>query len=604
LKLAGLLEMLRVVREEEPPRPGNKLSTSGELAGISLRRGMEPKKLLNLLRNELDWIVMKALEKDPARRYDSANALALDLQRYLAGEAVQAHPPSTGYRMRKFVRRNKGRVIAACLVIVALVAGLAGTSWQAVRAGRAEGRTAEERDRAIQSEKDARILQAKAEQEEQKARKSAAEATVMNRFFQELTLESRRSVQDGGKWRAKTVDEAVAIIDTEPIRALFADHPLAEADIREWLGSSASSLGGFSVTFATIPTIPGLPKPKGAVTGEYSNGRITMPHDAEAVRQHFERAFELRRAHLGPDHPKTLATMYRLGQLNRSQGRFAQAFLLFGELVTRSNAALGADHNDTLVYRTELAMTYEAADKLDEAFRRLKEIYSDTQAKWGAESEKALNSLDQVARICEKTGNLEEALRLREEGLRGRRKRATGSPDLFVGYALQNVARLHDEMQHYTQTEPLWREALLCVKEDDIVSVEVQASLGLCLLRTNKPAEAEPVLRECLGAREKKQPNRWLTFHTKSLLGESYLGQNRYTEAEPLLLAGYEGMKLRENQMRKNEKIHLAEALARLVQLYDAWGRKELSDGWRKKLEAAKIEVQSPTKMGINGVIE
>jgi eukaryotic-like serine/threonine-protein kinase len=182
LKQAGLLEKLRVIREEDAPRPGIKLNKAVDLAGIALNRSMEPKKLIDLLRNELDWIVMKALEKDRARRYDSANALALDLQRYLAGEAVQAHPPSTGYRMRKFVRRNRGRVIAGCLVIVALIAGLTGTSWQAIRAGFAESQMARERDRAIQSEKDALILQGKAEQEEQKARKSAAEATVMNRL--------------------------------------------------------------------------------------------------------------------------------------------------------------------------------------------------------------------------------------------------------------------------------------------------------------------------------------------------------------------------------------------------------------------------------------
>jgi tetratricopeptide (TPR) repeat protein len=278
--------------------------------------------------------------------------------------------------------------------------------------------------------------------------------------------------------------------------------------------------------------------------------------------------------------------------------------VLLGELVTRSNAALGADHDDTLVYRAELATAYEAAGKPDEAFRMLNEIYRDTEAKWGAVSEQALNSLDQVARVCEKTGTLEEALRLREQALHGRRKRATGPHDLFVGYVLQNVARLHDEMQHYTQTEPLWRESLQCVKEDVSVSVEVRESLGLCLLRTNKPAEAEPVLRECLGTREKTQPNHWLTFYTWSLLGGSYLGQKRYTEAEPLLLNGYRGMKLRENQMRKNEKIHLVEALARLVQLYDACGKKELSDEWRKKLEAVKAEVQPPTKTGIKSVVE
>ena len=138
LKQAGMLEMLRVVREEEPPRPSTKVSTANTLPSISANRGTEPKKLTGLLRNELDWIVMKALEKDRARRYESANGFAADVQRHLAGEAVQAHPPSAGYRMRKFIRRHKGRVLAASLLFAALVAGLASTTWQAIRATHAE----------------------------------------------------------------------------------------------------------------------------------------------------------------------------------------------------------------------------------------------------------------------------------------------------------------------------------------------------------------------------------------------------------------------------------------------------------------------------------
>ncbi|HEV3386980.1 MAG TPA: serine/threonine-protein kinase, partial [Gemmata sp.] len=105
LEKKGLLEVLRVVREEEPPRPSTKLSTADALLTLSANRGTEPKKLTGLLRNDLDWIVMKALEKDRARRYETATGFAADVQRYLSGEAVQAHPPSTGYRLKKFVRR-------------------------------------------------------------------------------------------------------------------------------------------------------------------------------------------------------------------------------------------------------------------------------------------------------------------------------------------------------------------------------------------------------------------------------------------------------------------------------------------------------------------
>ncbi len=128
LKEKGILEILRVVREEEPPRPSAKLSSADALPTLSANRSTEPRKLTKLLRSELDWLVMKALEKDRARRYETANGFAADVQRYLAGEAVVAHPPSTGYRLRKFVRRNRLQVIAGALILLVLLAGIAGTT--------------------------------------------------------------------------------------------------------------------------------------------------------------------------------------------------------------------------------------------------------------------------------------------------------------------------------------------------------------------------------------------------------------------------------------------------------------------------------------------
>ncbi len=138
LERKGLLEVLRVVREEEPPRPSTKLSTADALPTLSESRGTEPKKLTGLLRNELDWIVMKALEKDRKRRYETATDFAADVQRYLSGEAVQAHPSSTGYRVKKFLKRHKGRVVAASLVLIVLLAGALGTTWGLVEAKKQE----------------------------------------------------------------------------------------------------------------------------------------------------------------------------------------------------------------------------------------------------------------------------------------------------------------------------------------------------------------------------------------------------------------------------------------------------------------------------------
>src|SRR5712692_932930 len=135
----ALDELLRCIREQEPPRPSTRLSESKDaLPGISAQRQLDPAQLTRLVRGDLDWIVMKALEKDRNRRYETANSLAIDVQRYLADEAVQACPPSAGYRFRKFVRRNKRPVIAAFLLLLALLSGIIGTTWGMLRARDAE----------------------------------------------------------------------------------------------------------------------------------------------------------------------------------------------------------------------------------------------------------------------------------------------------------------------------------------------------------------------------------------------------------------------------------------------------------------------------------
>src|SRR5262249_27889118 len=129
VKEAAFLEVLRVIREEEPPRPSTRLSSTEELPSISVQRQTEPAKLTKLVRGELDWIVMKALEKDRNRRYETANGFAMDVQRYLADEPVLACPPSVGYRFRKFTRRNKGALAVAALVLFFLVLLGSGIGW-------------------------------------------------------------------------------------------------------------------------------------------------------------------------------------------------------------------------------------------------------------------------------------------------------------------------------------------------------------------------------------------------------------------------------------------------------------------------------------------
>jgi serine/threonine protein kinase/Flp pilus assembly protein TadD len=155
MKEAAYAEILRMIKEEEPPKPSTRLSDSGEaLASISANRHMEPAKLTKLVRGELDWIVMKTLEKDRNRRYETAKDFATDVQRYLADEPVLAGRPSTGYRLGKFIRRNRRPVLAASLLVLALVGGIVGTTWQAVRATRAHRQAEANRRKAHQAVND------------------------------------------------------------------------------------------------------------------------------------------------------------------------------------------------------------------------------------------------------------------------------------------------------------------------------------------------------------------------------------------------------------------------------------------------------------------
>jgi len=140
LARTGLAAMRNTIRETEPPRPSLRLGTTehGELSEIAMRRSIEPPRLAHRIRGDLDWIVMKCLEKDRARRYETANGLAADLKRHLNDEPVVARPPSTAYRFQKLVRRNKLAVVAGAAVITALLLGTVASTWQAVRATRAK----------------------------------------------------------------------------------------------------------------------------------------------------------------------------------------------------------------------------------------------------------------------------------------------------------------------------------------------------------------------------------------------------------------------------------------------------------------------------------
>jgi serine/threonine protein kinase len=218
LENAGLLEILRVIREKEPPLPSTKVSTAEALPTIAANRGTEPKALTGLLRSELDWIVMRALEKDRNRRYETANSFAADIERYLGGEAVQAHPPSAVYRVRKLLKRNRGPFITAVAVLVALLGGAAVSTWQAAERKReqAERRTEQENaaararqavqsqlDRAEASLKDHRLSQVDGSLDQAEMLLADADAPELRERFAAVKkdLDMVRRLDDAFAWR-------------------------------------------------------------------------------------------------------------------------------------------------------------------------------------------------------------------------------------------------------------------------------------------------------------------------------------------------------------------------------------------------------------------
>jgi WD40 repeat protein/serine/threonine protein kinase len=234
LRSVAFMEMLRMIRESDPPKPSTKLSSSEELPSIAANRKLEPAKLTRLVRGDLDWIVMKCLEKDRGRRYETANGLAMDVQRHLAQEPVHACPPTTLYCVRKFVRRNQKAVLTAMAVAVALILVAVVATWQAIRATRAEanavsaeGQAKDERDRAINAEAEAKEQRDKAVTatkqavaEKVRADSNAAELRV--------NLYSARMILAHAAWGNANVQRGLELL--EPYRQPAA----GETDLRGW----------------------------------------------------------------------------------------------------------------------------------------------------------------------------------------------------------------------------------------------------------------------------------------------------------------------------------------------------------------------------------
>jgi serine/threonine protein kinase len=353
LTVGALLESLRIIREEEPPKPSTRLSTADELPNIAASRGLEPRKLTGLVRGELDWIVMRALEKDRNRRYESASAFAADVQRYLRDEPVQAGPPSAWYRFRKLARRNRGALTTAVLLAAAVVVTIVvlaisnvlvtrqrdekdqaltekdqalkdkqAALEQAEREEQAKDEALKDKERAL---KQVRNEKDRAQDEERKAKASAEDRQAVIQFFTEKIMGAARPKdQEGGLGVGATIREAVDAAEPQ-LSTIFRDKPLIEAEIRDTLGTTYALLG---------------------------ERQLAIPQ--------YERSVALLRQHHAPDR-SIVEGLHNLAMAQAEAGRRDLALSLMEEALKLSEAKLGADDPDTIAVMTRLGGLYMGA---------------------------------------------------------------------------------------------------------------------------------------------------------------------------------------------------------------------------------------------------
>ena len=558
-KAVAFLEVLRVIREDESPRPSLRLSTTEELPNIAACRHIEPRKLSGLVRGELDWIVMKALEKDRNRRYETAIGLALDIERYLHDEPVDAGPPSASYRLRKLARKHRALLTTAVAFLGLLVLGVLVSTALAVRAGHAESATRQalEKVRDEQSKTGAALAQVRDEQgktevalikataQEQRAIESAAQSKAVLEFFQEKVLAATRpGGQEGGL--SKDVTIRLAVDAAEPqIATAFRDQPAAEAAIRNTMGGTYRFLGETAQAIRQLERCCqlrrdtlGLDHPD---TLDSVNNLALAYQSAGRLREAlplFEETFKVRKVKLGPDHTETLITMNNLATAYHDMGRFSDALPLFEQTFKLMKFKLGTDHPQTLASMNNLAMAYRSNGRAGDALPLFDETLKLMKFKLGPDHPDTLASMNNLAMGYADAGRLADAQALYEEALNRKRVKLGGDhPDTLatmnnLAMAHRDAGRLGDALPLLEETLKLKRIKLGADHPDTLLSMN---NLAMAYRDVGRLGDALPRLEETLKLRKTKLgPDHPATLLSMNNLAMIYQDVGRLDDAVPL----------------------------------------------------------------------
>jgi serine/threonine protein kinase len=613
LRSAGYNEIQRIIREVDPPRPSTRLSNRGSTAvEVARRRQTHVADLTRQLRNELEWIPLKAMRKDRAERYRAAAELMDDIRAYLSNRPLRAAPESTAYRLRKFVRRNKRGVAASAAMFLLLIAGICTTTWQAIRATRA-----------------------RAEADDQRA-----QAEAVNRFLTEdLLLSASPEVARG---KQVTVAEAVDRAATA-VAQRFRERPLIEAAVRSTLSEVYDTLG--LIEPAQVQARASLELIRGSLGKDHVHTLIAEHEvarllsvsgkaaDAErALRDLLSRAQRI----AGPEHPLTLNVNVALAMTLRQQNRFdeaeplyrkglddtrrvhgaqsrqaaqaanslalllhqqkklAEAEPLYRESLELYAALLGRDHPGYLVCANNLASLLQDAGKLTEAEPMLRQVLAERKRVLGDEHPGTYMTINNLGHNLSMQSRHAEAEPLYREALAGR-ARALGEDHPETLQSVHNLAMLLEQMNRLEEAEPLARRAVekrrAVVGPTNPVTIGSIAGLSAILEKSGRPADAEPLLAEICQPETlaKMIPSYQAQFVARLGVCQQRLG--KLDSAEKHLLEGER--RLRETGLTNH--VRRKETLAALVTLYEKLEKPDDTAKWRAELAAVQSAMRPAT---------
>ena len=603
-KQATLFEMTRLIRENDPTRPSTKVSRAGEAATEAAhRRKTDVKGLTRKLSGDLDWITMKALEKDRSRRYASPREFAEDVRRYLDLEPVIAGPPSTAYRMRKFARRNRVFVLAGAFVILAMVLGLTVATYGLLAARRAETEARHEAAKAKAVNEFLHGMLASANPAQAQGREvtvrelldAASEETGAGEQTEEQEVEAEIRNTIGATYQALGLydaaqphlegaleirraltggdgeDVAESLHSLGRLRWAKSDYAGAEELIREALEmfrrlpgdheeSVAMSLGDLAVVVQTSgdyeraepmlrealalnEELHGHENVRVADTMNNLGWTLHFRGRTEEAEELFRDALEINTGIFGPDHPSVLVSRLNLASVQDLLGRSDEAEATYLETTDRLKRVLGPDHPTTIQGMTSLGELYLRSDRGEKARPIVREALARAEETLGPDHAVTITLLADLGWVHRAAGELEVAEDVYRQVLE-RRLRSLGPEHPHTLRSGWQLTRILADRGKFSEAERVSRSSLeigLRVLPDENENLSsLQLHRGRALLGLDRADEAEPILRSCLDARLVTLPEgHWETGQARSVLGDALGRLGRPDDAVELLRTGF-----------------------------------------------------------------